>query len=81
MMSINKNDFVELLPSKMSIARLFTEQISLMAKYQHSITHEQVYEEIENAHIRIFGRNMDFSSYDSFRKYLTAHRKDIFRKP
>ena len=79
MLTIKKEDF-ELLPSKMSIARLYIEHWSRRAKDKH-ITNEQIFEEIEKEHIRLFKHNLPFSSFDSFRKYLTMHRRALYQKP
>ncbi len=77
MLIIKKEDF-ELLPSKMSIARLYAQHLSLIAKYQHQATHEQIYEEIEKAHIEMFKHGLPWPSYDSFRKFFTKYRKEIY---
>ncbi len=81
MLDIKKSDWKHVAPTKKGIAILFTEYVSSIASTRHQLTHEDIYNQIEQAHIRDYGLNLPFSSFDSFRKWLTNHRKEIYRNP
>lgn len=75
MLNIKKEDFKERMPTKMDICRLFAENLYRLSNIEHIKTHEQIYDEIEEAHIYYFGRNLPFASFDSFRKYYTKGKR------
>ena len=76
---LTKTDFEELLPTKISIARVYVQQVATLAHQEHSLTHEDVYNEIAIRHRDLFKTELPFASYDSFRKYVTKHRQEIYK--
>jgi hypothetical protein len=81
MLDIKKTDWKHVAPTKKGIAILFWEQLQRISGTRHQLTHEQVYEQIEEAHIRDYGEKLPFASFESFRKWFNSHNKEIYRKP
>jgi hypothetical protein len=81
MLDIKKSDWKYVAPTKKGIAILFTECVSSISGTRHQLTHEDIYNQIEQAHIRDYGFKPRFGSFDSFRKWLSKHRNEIYRKP
>lgn len=77
MLDIKKTDF-ELLPSKISIARLYTQRLYRLSNFQHVKTHEQLYDELEEAYSNMFGQKLPWASFDSFRMYLKKNKGIIY---
>lgn len=84
---ISKNDF-DLLPSKLSIAQIFDEQLRTITKHEVQtqqrlkITHEDIYEHIEESYLRIFKQPLStrFASFESFRKFFNKYTRESYRK-
>ena len=77
MLLINKDAF-ELMPTKISVARIYVQQLAAIAQQQHNTTHEEIYEQIEVLHYKYFNQGLPFASYDSMRKYITQHKNKIY---
>ncbi len=77
MITISKDDF-ELLPTKISVARLYVQQLAVIAQQQHQTTHEDLFYQIEAAHLKYFNHGLPFSSFDCMRKYISKNRAKIY---
>ncbi len=75
--SINKEDF-HLLPTKLSVARIFVQKLAALAQQQHQTTHEDLFFLIQSAHLTYFNHELPFSSYDCMRKFISQNRAKIF---
>lgn len=74
---ITTDDF-DLRPTKLSIARVYLQHLSRIATCNYDITHEDLYEQIEQRHVDLFNASFPFSNYDSFRKYISRHRRELY---
>ena len=74
---ITPADF-ELMPTKLSVARLYLQHLSQIAISNCDVTHEDLYEQIEQSHINLFNAPLPFANYDSFRKFICSHRRELY---
>ncbi len=77
MITIAKEDF-DLLPTKISIARIYVQHLAAIAQQQHQTTHEDIFYQIEAAHLKHFKQGLPFASFDSMRKFITQNRAKIY---
>lgn len=78
MISIKKEDFGQLVPTKISVARKYVEQVSAFAKLEQHTTHKDIYDQLEAIHFELFNQELPFGSFDSMRKFIDKHRKEIY---
>ena len=75
---INLEDF-DIVATQLSIAKLFTQHLAIIAQHEHNTTHEEIYLNIEEAHLKLFNQNLPWTCYDSFRKWISRNRKEIYK--